>query len=498
MSGRRRRRRTAGAAFIHSQLTPLFIAGLAGARRVGGRRAAARRRAADRRADGRRVRQMPGATPAEVEQRVTRPMEQLLWEVPGRRIRLLDLEPGQSMVIVRFKVGEDEEAALVRLNQKLAANADRIPPGVSTPARQAALDRRRADPGADALGRALRRRPAAAAGRAAAGRHRRSHRRVRSDAHRRAAAAGHRDARLGRAWPRTASTAGRSSTRSARPTSRAVGHAGRSRPRRSTARRRESPARGADATAAVVTCAATSDAASATWRRSRWRRERRATTSTFHAAQRRRAAGGHDRRRQAQGHQRHRRHARGAREARHAARRIVPSDVHLDGHARLRRDGGREEQRAAVAHAARRALGLGADLARARPARGGGRAHRDSGHARADAVHVLPLRLHAEPHHAVRADLLDRHPRGRRDRGGREHRAPRADAAARIARRSGPSSRFAPWTRSATPTILATLDGGRGDPADGVRRRPDGPVHAPDSGRRVGGDGLLARSWPSS
>ncbi len=37
------------------------------------------------------------------------------------------------MVIVRFYVGEDEEEALVRLNQKLAANMDRIPPGVSPP-----------------------------------------------------------------------------------------------------------------------------------------------------------------------------------------------------------------------------------------------------------------------------------------------------------------------------------------------------------------------------
>ena len=34
--------------------------------------------------------------------------------------------------------------------------------------------------------------------------------------------------------------------------------------------------------------------------------------------------------------------------------------------------------------------------------------------------------------------------------------------------------------------------GGR-DPADGLRRRSHGPVHAADSGRRVGGDGLLAR-----
>ena len=42
------------------------------------------------------------------------------------------------------------------------------------------------------------------------------------------------------------------------------------------------------------------------------------------------------------------------------------------------------------------------------------------------------------------------------------------------------------------PTILATLDRDRRHPADGVRRRPDGPLHAADPGRRVGGDALLA------
>src|SRR5215204_4734059 len=76
---------------------------------------------------------MPGATPADVEQRVTRPLEQLLWEVPGVEYVYSTSSPGQSMVVVRFKVGEPEEAALVRLNQKLAANADRIPPGVVGP-----------------------------------------------------------------------------------------------------------------------------------------------------------------------------------------------------------------------------------------------------------------------------------------------------------------------------------------------------------------------------
>ncbi len=77
--------------------------------------------------------ELPGASPAEVEQRVTRPMEKLLWEVPGVEYIYSTSSPGQSMVIVRFLVGEDEERALVRLNQKLAANADRTPPGASAP-----------------------------------------------------------------------------------------------------------------------------------------------------------------------------------------------------------------------------------------------------------------------------------------------------------------------------------------------------------------------------
>ena len=41
------------------------------------------------------------------------------------------------MVVVRFLVGQDEERALVRLNQKLAANATRLPPGASAPLVQA-------------------------------------------------------------------------------------------------------------------------------------------------------------------------------------------------------------------------------------------------------------------------------------------------------------------------------------------------------------------------
>jgi len=37
------------------------------------------------------------------------------------------------MAIVRFRVGEDEEKSIVRLNQKMSANFDLIPPGATKP-----------------------------------------------------------------------------------------------------------------------------------------------------------------------------------------------------------------------------------------------------------------------------------------------------------------------------------------------------------------------------
>ena len=77
--------------------------------------------------------EMPGASPTEVEQRVTRPIEKLLWEVPGVEYLYSTSSSGRAMVIVRFLVGQDEERALVRLNQKLGANPGLLPPGTSAP-----------------------------------------------------------------------------------------------------------------------------------------------------------------------------------------------------------------------------------------------------------------------------------------------------------------------------------------------------------------------------
>ena len=77
--------------------------------------------------------EMPGASPREVEERVTKPMEKLLWEIPGVEYIYSTSSPGAAMVIVRFLVGENEEDAIVRLNQQLFSNLDLIPPGVSPP-----------------------------------------------------------------------------------------------------------------------------------------------------------------------------------------------------------------------------------------------------------------------------------------------------------------------------------------------------------------------------
>lgn len=76
---------------------------------------------------------MPGASAREIEERVTRPMEKLLWEIPGVEYIYSTSRPGESLVIVRFLVGQNVEQSLVKLNQKLQSNYDRIPHGVSLP-----------------------------------------------------------------------------------------------------------------------------------------------------------------------------------------------------------------------------------------------------------------------------------------------------------------------------------------------------------------------------
>jgi multidrug efflux pump subunit AcrB len=76
---------------------------------------------------------MPGASAKEVEERITYPMEKLLWEIPGVEYIYSTSSSGMSMAVVRFLVGQDEEESIVRLQSKLMANMDRIPWAATPP-----------------------------------------------------------------------------------------------------------------------------------------------------------------------------------------------------------------------------------------------------------------------------------------------------------------------------------------------------------------------------
>ena len=76
---------------------------------------------------------MPGFSAQEVEERATRPMEKLLWELPGVEYLYSQSHEGEALTIVRFKVGSDPDASLVKVSEKLRANFDRVPHGVAFP-----------------------------------------------------------------------------------------------------------------------------------------------------------------------------------------------------------------------------------------------------------------------------------------------------------------------------------------------------------------------------
>jgi multidrug efflux pump subunit AcrB len=76
---------------------------------------------------------MPGASAKEVEERVTTPMEKLIWGIPGVEYVYSGSQPGQAMVTVRFLVGQNMDDSLVKLYDKLYSNFDLIPPGASKP-----------------------------------------------------------------------------------------------------------------------------------------------------------------------------------------------------------------------------------------------------------------------------------------------------------------------------------------------------------------------------
>ncbi len=76
---------------------------------------------------------MPGATPQEVEERVSIPMEKLLRQISGVEYVYSISRPGASLVILRFKVGTKEEDAIIKTYNELYSHFDQIPQGVSQP-----------------------------------------------------------------------------------------------------------------------------------------------------------------------------------------------------------------------------------------------------------------------------------------------------------------------------------------------------------------------------
>ena len=73
----------------------------------------------------------PGHSPQEVEQLVTRPLERLIWQVDGIEHVYSISRQGGALVTARFYVGQDRERSMVKIRDKIEANRDIIPPGVT-------------------------------------------------------------------------------------------------------------------------------------------------------------------------------------------------------------------------------------------------------------------------------------------------------------------------------------------------------------------------------
>jgi len=74
----------------------------------------------------------PGLSAAEVESQVTDRLEKLLYQIDGIEYVYSMSRPGQSVITVRFYVGEDREDSLVKLYNKIHSSTDLIPPGVTS------------------------------------------------------------------------------------------------------------------------------------------------------------------------------------------------------------------------------------------------------------------------------------------------------------------------------------------------------------------------------
>ncbi|MCF7989213.1 MAG: efflux RND transporter permease subunit [Thiohalocapsa sp.] len=75
----------------------------------------------------------PGASARQVESLVTEPLERLMMEIPGVRHVYSATRRGEAIVTVRFLVGQEMGASIVKVHDKLQSNMDRVPPDVKPP-----------------------------------------------------------------------------------------------------------------------------------------------------------------------------------------------------------------------------------------------------------------------------------------------------------------------------------------------------------------------------
>ena len=76
---------------------------------------------------------LPGSSPQEVQERVVKPFEGKLWEIPGVEYLYSMSRPGMGIITVRYLVGQDLEKSLVKLYNKLMSNRPLLPPGAGEP-----------------------------------------------------------------------------------------------------------------------------------------------------------------------------------------------------------------------------------------------------------------------------------------------------------------------------------------------------------------------------
>ncbi len=74
-----------------------------------------------------------GASPKEVEERVTTPAERYLWGIKDVEYIYSTSKPGLSLITLRFKVGTELEPAVVRVHHKLMEHMSEKPDGVTPP-----------------------------------------------------------------------------------------------------------------------------------------------------------------------------------------------------------------------------------------------------------------------------------------------------------------------------------------------------------------------------